>query len=224
MLAGTFSIVAYDVDQSVCGVAVSSAMPAIGALSVFARVGHGAIATQALINPLLGVDGIELLASTPAERALGQLLATDPASDLRQVALVDRHGHGAAHTGDGTHPWSGHRTGEGYAVAGNMLVGERVLTDMAERFEANRGEPLHERLLRALEAGQAAGGDHRGRQSAALRLDTGLPYPYLDLRVDDHHDPVDELRRVHTVARQELLPFIDTLPTRENPAGRWDPW
>lgn len=222
MLAGTFSIVAYDVDRSCCGVATSSAMPAIGALSVFTRVGHGAIATQALINPLLGIDGIELLASTPAEEALPTLLATDPGSDLRQVAVVDRQGQSAAHTGDETHPWSGHRTGSGYAVAGNMLVGEHVLTAMAEGFQSTSTAPLHERLLAALEAGQAAGGDRRGKQSAALRLDTGLPYPYLDLRVDDHHDPVGELRRVHTVATQELLPFVDTLPTRENPAGRLD--
>lgn len=222
MLAGTFSIVGYDVESDVCGVAISTAMPAIGGLSVFARAGRGAIATQALINPLLGVDGLELLADHAAEDALRQALAADPLAAMRQVAVVDRAGRGAGHTGDETHPWSGHRTGAGYAVAGNMLVGEPVLTAMAERFEARDDEPLHERLLAALEAGQEAGGDRRGKQSAALRIDTGLPYPYLDLRVDDHLEPVAELRRIHTVARQELLPFVDALPTRDNPAGRLD--
>lgn len=218
---GTFSITAFDVDAGVCGVAVSTAMPAIGALSVFAHAGAGAIATQALINPLLGVDGLELLRTHSAEEALRTVLGTDPDAEARQVAIVDGRGRAAAHTGTRTHPWSGHHLGSGYAVAGNILVGKETITAMAERFESSTGEPLHERLMAALAAGQEAGGDRRGKQSAALFVHSGLPYPYLDLRVDDHPEPVAELQRIHEVARDELLPFVAALPTREEPRGRF---
>lgn len=205
-----------------CGVATSSKMPAIGALTVFAHADAGAIATQALINPLLGTDGLELLRSHPAQDALRRVLATDPDADSRQVAMVDRQGRTAAHTGPQTHPWSGHRLGEGYAVAGNILTGASTLDAMVERFEAGAEDPLGERLLAALEAGQAAGGDRRGKQSAALYAHGGHPYPYLDLRVDEHPDPVTELRRVYEVAKRELLPFVEALPTRTHPAGNFD--
>lgn len=222
LYAGTFSIVAHDPVAGVCGVAVASRMPAIGALTVFAHADVGAVATQALINPLLGVDALELLRTLPADEALTAVLADDPEPDSRQVAVVDRTGRAAAHTGFMTHPWCGHRTGEGYAVAGNILTGGGTLDAMAEAWESGAALPFDERLLRALEAGQAAGGDRRGRQSAALYVHTGNPYPHLDLRVDEHTDPVAELRRVHGVARRELLPFVEALPTRENPAGAFD--
>lgn len=222
MYAGTFSIVAYDVATRTCGVALSSKMPAIGAFSVFAHADAGAVATQALINPLLGADALELLSSHSAEEALHRVLKIDPAVDSRQVALVDTTGGAAAHTGPETHPWSGHRVGDGYVVAGNILTGADTLDAMAERFEAGAGERLDERLLGALEAGQAAGGDRRGKQSAALYVHTGRPYPYVDLRVDEHPDPVAELRRVHDVARRELLPFVEAMPTRERPAGDFE--
>ncbi|WP_150241215.1 DUF1028 domain-containing protein [Nocardiopsis quinghaiensis] len=222
MYAGTFSIVAYDTAARTCGVAVSSRMPAIGALSVFAHADAGAVATQALINPLLGTDALDLLRSHTAEDALHRVLGTDPAADSRQVAVVDRGGRAAAHTGSQTHPWCGHRVGVGYAVAGNILTGADTLDAMAERFESGAGDRMDERLLSALEAGQAAGGDRRGRQSAALYVHTGHPYPYLDLRVDEHSDPVAELRRVYGVARRELLPFVEAMPTRARPAGNFE--
>jgi len=197
-------------------------MPAIGALTVFAHADVGAIATQALINPLLGVDALEMLATHDAEETLSRVLETDPDTDSRQVTVVDRHGRGAAHTGAQTHPWSGHQIGDGFAVAGNILVGSDTLDAMAQRWKAGADESLDERLLSALEAGQEAGGDRRGRQSAALYVHTGHPYPYLDLRVDEHPDPVTELRRVHGVARRELLPFVEALPTRQRPAGDFE--
>ncbi|WP_017611991.1 DUF1028 domain-containing protein [Nocardiopsis salina] len=222
MYAGTFTLVAHDPATGTCGVAISSRMPAIGAFTVFAHARAGAVATQALINPLLGTDALELLHSRPADEALDQVLATDPDADARQVALVDTEGRSAAHTGAQTHPWSGHRLGAGYAVAGNILTGADTLDAMAERFEATAAEPMDQRLLAALESGQEAGGDRRGRQSAALYLHTGHPYPYLDLRVDEHPDPVAELRRVHGVAHEELLPFVESLPTRARPAGAFD--
>lgn len=222
MYAGTFTLVAHDPATGTCGVAISSRMPAIGALTVFAHAEAGAVATQALINPLLGADALELLRSRPAEEVLEQVLVTDPDVDSRQVALVDTEGRSAAHTGEQTHPWSGHRLGEGYAVAGNILTGADTLDAMATRFEATADEPMDERLLSALEAGQQAGGDRRGRQSAALYVHTGNPYPYLDLRVDEHPDPVAELRRVHGVAQHELLPFVEALPTRARPGGSFE--
>lgn len=221
MRATTFSVVAYDTASGTCGVAISSRMPAVGSLCVFAEAGRGAIATQAWINPLLGVDGLELLSAHSAESTLRELLAKDPEPELRQIAIVDRGGHASAYTGTQTHPWNGHRLGSGYVVAGNILLGEATLTAMAEAFEAATGSPLQERLLVALEAGQVAGGDARGKQSAALYVSKGEPYPYLDLRVDDHPTPVTELRRIYEVARRELLPFVEALPTWSNPRGRF---
>ena len=221
MHVGTFSIAAYDRATGCAGVAVSTCMPAIGALTVFADGNSGAVATQALINPLLGVDGLELLRTRSAEETLRALLDADPGADSRQVAVVDARGGAAAHTGAETHPWSGHRTGPGFAVAGNMLVDARTVEAMADRFTATGGEPLHARLVQSLEAGQRAGGDRRGKQSAALRVSTGEPYPHLDLRVDDHPEPVAELRRIYEVVKRELLPFVDALPTRSNPSGRF---
>jgi uncharacterized Ntn-hydrolase superfamily protein len=218
----TFSIVAYDDTSGMLGVAVSTRVPAVGAVCPFARAGVGAISTQAWTNPLLGVDGLDLLEQGySAEEALHKLLAADPDPETRQIIAVDEKGRSAAHTGSETDPWKGHRTGEGYAVAGNMLVGEETITAMVEAFGASVEEPLYERLLRALESGQAAGGDKRGRQSAALYVVKSEPYPCLDLRVDEHSDPVAELRRVYEVAKRELLPFIEAMPTRDNPKGNF---
>lgn len=222
MQIGTFSVVAHDVSAGECGVAVSTGMPAIGGLSVFADAAAGAVATQALINPLLGVDGLRLLRSRPAGEALREALRTDPQPDLRQLAMVDACGRTAAHTGSDTHPWSGHLLGDGYAVAGNTLAGGQVVEAMARCFEEAAGQPLAERLLRALEAGKEAGGDRRGEQSAALYLHRGNPYPYLDLRVDQHGEPVAELRRIYQAAGPDLLPFVAALPTRDNPAGAFE--
>ena len=218
----TFSIVAYDATSGMLGVAVSTRVPAVGAVCPFARAGVGAISTQAWTNPLLGVDGLDLLEQGfSAEEALQKLLDADPDPEMRQIIVVDREGRSAAHTGSETDPWKGHRTGDGYAVAGNMLVGEETIMAMAQAFQASADEPLSERLLRALESGQAAGGDKRGRQSAALYVVKSESYPYLDLRVDEHPDPVVELRRVYEVAKRELLPFIEAMPTRDNPKGNF---
>ncbi len=222
MRAGTFSIAAYDTESAMCGVAVSTRMPAIGGLAVFARAGAGAIATQALINPLAGVDGLELLEHHSAEEVLRRLRDADPAVEARQIAVVDSSGRPAVHTGSETQPWSGHRSGDGYAVAGNTLFGGGTVDAMADRFEASASNSLAERLLTALEAGQEAGGDWRGKQSAALYVHSGHPYPHLDLRVDEHPEPVAELRRVHEVAKRELLPFVAALPTRARPAGSFE--
>jgi uncharacterized Ntn-hydrolase superfamily protein len=135
---------------------------------------------------------------------------------------VDRLGRTAAWTGSETVTWAGHSPRTGFSVAGNMLVGEPTIMLMAETYEANRGIEFAERLLRALEAGQAAGGDKRGRQSAALKVSISEEYPHLDIRVDDHPDPVVELRRLFEESKKEYLPFKQFLPTRSRPAGIYD--
>jgi uncharacterized Ntn-hydrolase superfamily protein len=221
----TFSIVARDAASGMFGVAASTKVPAVGVLVPYARAGVGAIATQARVNPLLGYDGMDLLERDhSAEETLKVLLGSDPEPEKRQLGIVDSSGCSAAHTGAETDGWRGHLTGEGFAVMGNLLAGEDVVVAMAEAFEAATEEPLAERLVRALEAGQAAGGDRRGRQSAAVYVVESQHYPHLDLRVDEHSDPVAELRRIYEVAKVELLPFTEALPTRKNPRGHFYLW
>lgn len=201
-LCATFSIVARDAEAGEFGVAVATARPAVGALVPHVCL-RGAIATQAFVNTELGLRGIEAVAGgMPVDRALETLLADDPRPELRQVHGVDGGGRVFAHTGGDCVPWAGHRRGEGVSVAGNMLVGESTIVAMVDEFQAsgNRGLELAERLIRALEAGQAAGGDRRGKQSAALLVASPAPRFYHNLRVDDHADPVRELRRVLEVA------------------------
>jgi uncharacterized Ntn-hydrolase superfamily protein len=205
------------------GVAVSSKFVAVGALCGNARAGVGAAATQAFINPYLGSQAIELLAQgLGAEEALERVLAEDEGRDMRQLLVVDQEGCSAAFTGSQPLEWRGHLTAPNYAVAGNILVGEQVIRSMAEVFEANPNDELPERLLKVLEAGQAAGGDSRGKQSASLYVVGEEDYGYVDLRVDEHPDPVAELRRVYEVAQRELFPVRHMFPTKSNPAGVWD--
>ncbi len=198
----TFSIVGWDPEAETggFGVAVATARPNVGSLVPFASV-KGAIATQARVNPELGRQGLALLeAGVPLRVALRALLEADPDRELRQVHGLDAHGP-FAFTGRACVEWAGHRVDPRgrYTVAGNMLVGPQVLEAMAEAFERSEGEELSERLLRALEAGQRAGGDKRGKQSAALLVASPQPRYYHNLRVDDHPDPVAELRRVYGV-------------------------
>jgi uncharacterized Ntn-hydrolase superfamily protein len=154
-----------------------------------------------------------------AEQALDRLTAADPGRDVRQLGIVDGKGGSAAWSGRECTSWFGHITGPNFAVQGNMLVGEATINSMAEAFKRTEALDLPERLLVVLEAGQAAGGDKRGRQSAALLVHDREEYPYLTLRVDEHRYPVAELRRVFEVARHQLLPFIKGLPTRNDPLG-----
>ncbi|MBX6322743.1 MAG: DUF1028 domain-containing protein [Rhodospirillaceae bacterium] len=161
-----------------------------------------------------------IVTGTVAKQALKKLVAADPGRDVRQLGLVDARGGSAAYSGKACVPWFGAITGRNFAVQGNMLVGEATIQAMAEAFEKTEALDLPERLLIVLEAGQAAGGDKRGRQSAALKVYYREEYPYLDLRVDEHRHPVAELRRVFEVARHQLLPFVDGMPTRDNPLGR----
>jgi len=216
----TFSIVARCPRTGRLGRAVSTAVPVVGAICPFVQPGAGAVASQSWANPYLALDALALMAGgTAAQEALDQVLSGDGGRALRQVGVVDAAGRSAAWTGDDCTPWCGHRTGSGYAVQGNMLAGEAVVAGMEAAFLDAADSGLEERLMRALEAGQAAGGDKRGKQSAALKIYGREAYPWLDLRVDEHPALVAELRRVLGVAMLQLRPFVDAMPTREGVAA-----
>ena len=204
----TFSIIARDPRSAAFGVAVSTAVPCVGAMVPWARSGVGAIATQSHTNVDLGRDGLKLLELGMSPRAaLGGLLADDPGARLRQVAGIDAQGRTFAYSGAECVGWFGSREGADYSVQGNMLVGGETIDAMAEAFEASDGRWLGVRLMAALEAGQAAGGDKRGRQSAALfvtpldaakggEVEFDARRYETNIRVDEHRDPVAELRRI----------------------------
>jgi uncharacterized Ntn-hydrolase superfamily protein len=220
----TFSITARCPATGRLGVAVASRFLAVGALCPHAAAGAGAVATQALVNPLYGIDGLALLREgLTATAVLERLIAGDEGRDLRQVALVDAAGEAAAHTGAHCVPCAGHRIGPGYAIAGNMLTGFSVLDAMERAFCTAADLPLPQRLLAALAAGQEAGGDKRGKQAAALLVVDRQPYPYIDLRVDDHPDPIAELKRLLELSDRTFAPYRALLPTREQPSGITDP-
>lgn len=204
IVCATFSIVARSGGNREFGVAVSTAVPAVGALVPHVCL-SGAIATQASANIHLGLLGIDLLTrGVPVDVALDGLLRRDPRADLRQVHGIDASGVQFVHTGAECVRWAGHLTGPNHSVAGNMLVGEATITAMSREFAATEGSGLDfaERLLMALEAGQLAGGDKRGKQSAALLVASPEPRFYHNLRVDDHPAPVAELRRIFDLARK----------------------
>ena len=208
----TFSIVGYDQTNGDLGVAVASKFLAVGAVVPWARAGAGAVATQSFANMRFGPDGLDLLAGgLNAEATLARLLADDEGREQRQVGVVDARGGAATFTGSGCHPWAGGMTGAGFAAQGNILSGPEVVAAMATTFEQTEGE-LAERLLAALAAGDAAGGDSRGRQGAALYVARaggsygGVLDRYIDLRVDDHPDPVAELGRLLRLHRFYLTP------------------
>jgi uncharacterized Ntn-hydrolase superfamily protein len=219
----TWSIVARDPAGDAWGVAVASRFFAVGALCPHVRPGAGALSTQALINPTYGPRGLELLArGMSAADVVGELLAGDAGRAARQLHVIDAQGRVAAHTGAECIGWCGHRGGENLSVAGNMLAGPEVVDATFEAFLRTAGQPFAERFLVAMEAGEAAGGDKRGRQSACLVIHTGEDYPNLSLRADDHVDPLAELRRLYRVSQGRYAAFMSFLPTRSNPSGVFD--
>jgi uncharacterized Ntn-hydrolase superfamily protein len=222
----TWSIVALDSDGSF-GVAVASRFFAVGALCPHAASGIGALATQALVNPLYAPAALEALArgDDPAD-VVRLLTAADAGRDHRQLHMIDSKGRIAAHTGSACIDWCGHRQAQcgpqRYSLAGNMLAGPEVLAATAEALEAHRGDTLPLRLLKAMAAGEAAGGDKRGKQAAALVIYTTESYPSLDLRVDDHAEPIAELFRLYDKSLERFQPFVSCLPRRGAPAGITD--
>ena len=219
----TWSIIARDAETGAFGVAVTTQFLAVGALCPHAASGVGALATQARVNPTFGPQGLRLLAEGKSAAAVvDTLIAGDPGREARQLHVIDAQGGIAAHTGAECVPWCGHRTGDSFSVAGNMLAGAAVIDDTAAAYRAGASLGFAERLIAALEAGQRAGGDKRGKQSAALIIHSGEVYPYLDLRVDDHPEPLLELRRLYEEAQRYYLPFLHFLPSRASPAGVHD--
>ena len=191
----TWSIVARDASGAF-GVAIATRFFAVGALCPHGESGVGALSTQALINPHYARQGLELLrAGVPAPEVAARLTAPDEGRDHRQLHVVDAHGRIGQHTGAKCVDWCGALAGDGFSVAGNMLAGPGVLEETASSYQRSHG-PFAERLIAALEAGEAAGGDKRGRQSAALLIYSTEQYPELDIRVDDHADPLPELARI----------------------------
>jgi uncharacterized Ntn-hydrolase superfamily protein len=215
----TWSIVARD-ESGALGIAIASRFFAVGALCPYAQAGLGAIATQALVNPLYGPAGLQHLAAgrDPA-RTIEMLVVADPGRAARQVHVVDAAGRTAAYTGADCVPWCGHLAFDGFSVAGNMLAGAQVLDATAEAYRRHAASEFAERLMAAMEAGEAAGGDKRGKQSIALRIVMTEDYPVLDLRVDDHPQPHAELRRLYAKSLERFQPFVACLPSRRNPAG-----
>jgi uncharacterized Ntn-hydrolase superfamily protein len=226
MTYGTYSIAACDLESGQWGVATQSKFLAVGSVVTWAEPQVGAVATQAYANPRYGPDGLALLRDgLSAQEVVERLTSADDGREHRQLGVVDREGRGASFTGSECYDWAGGRTGTGYAAQGNILVSEDTVSAIADTFERTAGNPLAERLLDALDAGQAAGGDSRGQQSAALLVverDGGyanLSDVVFDLRVDDHERPLEELRRLYGLhqaifgktPREEWLPIDEQL-------------
>jgi len=208
-LVSTYSIAACDLDARQWGVAVQSKFLAVGSVVSWAEPGAGAVATQALANPRYGPNGLELLRQgLTAQEVVDRLTGADDGRSHRQLGVVDGRGGSATFTGDDCYDWAGGRTGPCYAAQGNILVSAETVDGLADTFERTAGEPLAERLLGCLEAAQAAGGDSRGQQSSALLVVErsggygGLSDLLVDLRVDDHERPIEELRRIFGLHQQ----------------------
>lgn len=219
----TYSIIAQDEETGRIGVAVASKFFAAGARNIFIRTGVGAIASQGLFNPYYGGRGLALMAAgASAEDALRLMTAADEGREARQLHIMDRWGKIAAYTGSACPPWSGHLVRPACSVAGNFLTGPKVPEAVASAFEQNASQPFARRLVTAMIAGERAGGDKRGRQSAALLIHDDQEYSLLDLRVDDHTDPLSELARLEAVARKSWVHFRRVLPNKDEPYGVLD--
>ena len=218
----TWSILARDAQGSF-GVAIASRFFAVGALCVHTRRGIGALATQALMNPLYGPAGLDLLgAGHSSAEVVRTLTGADAGREQRQLHVLPAAGAAAAHTGSGCIDWCGQQVFEHFSVAGNMLAGPQVIAATAQAYRDADGLPLAERLLAAMAAGEAAGGDKRGKQAAALRIHGDEDHPQLDLRVDDHVEPILELRRLYVKSLERFQPFIACLAGRHDGVGLTD--
>jgi uncharacterized Ntn-hydrolase superfamily protein len=219
----TWSIIVRERQSGKFGIAVATKFFAVGALVPYIAPGVGAVATQALVNPYLGLNGLERLrAGHGAAETLGALVADDAGRDHRQVHVMDRNGNVAAHTGKSCGTWCGHCSGADFSIAGNLLAGPQVLEETSAAYQAAHALPLARRLIAALRAGEAGGGDKRGKQSAALLIHGEEDWPDLDLRVDDHPDPLAELERLERVSRERFVHFARFLPSKRDPVGVTD--
>jgi uncharacterized Ntn-hydrolase superfamily protein len=219
----TWSIIARDETTGRFGIAVATKFFAVGSRVPYIASGFGAIATQALVNPYYGIDGLKLLRAGKSPHDIVEtLIAADSGQASRQLHVMDAAGHIASHTGKDCVEWCGHVEGNGFSIAGNMLAGPQVLDETAKAYAYANALPFAQRLIAALFAGEAAGGDKRGKQSAALLIHGNEEWSDLDLRVDDHADPLAELARLEGVSRERWVHFRPFMPTRQNPAGVTD--
>ena len=220
----TWSIIAHDTESGALGIAVASRFFAVGAIVPWIRSGVGAVASQAMANPRLGPAILDRLATGDAvDAALDAAWGDDDGSAVRQVHVLDKDGRRAAHTGNNCIDWCGDMGGQDISVAGNMLVGKGVLQACLDEYNKQAALPFAERLLASLLAGDAAGGDKRGRQAAALKIYTTEDYPDWDIRVDDHPDALNELARIFAVGQIAFAAYKTLIPTNANPAGITDP-
>lgn len=218
----TWSILVRDPATGALGAAVATRFFAVGALAIHAEGGVAALATQALINPMYAAHGMaRLRAGEPPASVAAALLAEDAGRDHRQLHMIDAQGRIAQYTGRDCVSWCGSVRGTDVSVAGNMLAGAAVVERTLEAYQRASGT-LAERLLSALEAGEAAGGDKRGKQSAALKICTRDPYPDIDIRTDDHPDPLLELRRLYAVSQERFAVFRRFLAGTDSPCGVFD--
>jgi uncharacterized Ntn-hydrolase superfamily protein len=219
----TWSIIARNRTTGQFGIAVATRMFAVGALVPYVKSSVGAIATQALVNRFYGAEGLRILEQGgTAGDVVSAATAADDGRDHRQVHVMDSQGRVAAHTGPACIGWCGHLAGDNISVAGNMLAGARVIEDTVAAYESNAELAFPRQLITALRAGEAAGGDKRGRQSAALLICGDEEWPDLDLRVDDAADPLAELERLERVSRERFVHFIRFLPSRRDRLGLTD--
>jgi uncharacterized Ntn-hydrolase superfamily protein len=217
----TWSIIARDASGAF-GVAIATRFFAVGALCPHAQSGVGALSTQALVNPHYGRQGLDLLrAGVAAAEVVNRLVAPDEGREHRQLHVIDSAGRIAQHTGAQCVDWAGAVAGENFSVAGNMLANEQVIQQTARAFHESR-KPFAERLISALRAGEAVGGDKRGKQSAALLICSTEDYPELNLRVDDHADPLAELNRLYHKAHERFVPYLKCSPSKARPWGVLD--
>ena len=219
----TWSIIARDKTTGQFGIAVATKFFAVGARVPHIAAGLGGVATQALVNPYYGIDGVKMLREGKSPQdIIGTLTAADTGCESRQLHIMDAKGRIAAFTGKDCIEWCGSLSGDGFSLAGNMLADAAVLDETAKAYVAGEPLPFAQRLIAAMRAGEAAGGDKRGKQSAALLIHEEEEWSSLDLRVDDHADPLAELERLERVSRERWVHFKKYLPTRQNPAGITD--
>jgi uncharacterized Ntn-hydrolase superfamily protein len=219
----TWSIVAYDPNTEAFAVSVATKAFAVGAFCPFVRSGVGAVSTQSMTNRYLGPAILDGLArGLPPAAAIEGALAGDEGRGLRQVHAVDRFGRTAAWTGGNCVEWCGSVSADGISVAGNMLAGEPTIQQTLRTWNTGDELPMPERLMAAMAAGEAAGGDRRGKQSAAMVMITTEDFPDLSLRVDDHVEPLGELRRLLGIWRDQGAMRVGSSPSKANPSGVTD--
>ncbi|MGE0719980.1 MAG: DUF1028 domain-containing protein [Alphaproteobacteria bacterium] len=220
----TFAISARCPETGKYGVAISTRPIAVGARCPFIAPGVGVVVTMAVTDPRLGPLGINLLKlGYSAKRTLDEIAASDPHIEFRQVSVIDRDGNAVARTGSDNKDWSGHFCEPNMVAMGNGLISERTASAMAETFRATKGDDLENRLMSALEAGRDAGGQHGGQHSAALVVFREQPYPLVDLRVDEHDEPIGELRRIFDLYRPQIE-YYEIRPWQPDALGVVEDW